>query len=181
MLERTHSLRLVNTPVPEPAVVNLDQAFRLFAPQIASTALRILGRPDEADDLVQDVFLAARRSVERIRHPGAIRAWLMTATIRLARHRLRVRRLRGFFHLDEEADYRQLADGGASPFHRALLASIYQVLDKLPVEQRIAWILRHVEGEELEQVALMCGCSLATVKRRIASAHARIEETFRHE
>jgi RNA polymerase sigma-70 factor, ECF subfamily len=170
----------VTPAAADGSVVDLDQAFRQFAPLIASTALRILGRPDQVDDLVQDVFLDARRSLTKIRNPGAIRAWLMTATIRLARHRLRRRRLRGFLHLDELADYQQLADGGASPFHRALLASVYRQLDRLPVEQRIAWILRHVEGEELEQVALMCGCALATAKRRIASAHARIEEIFRH-
>jgi RNA polymerase sigma-70 factor (ECF subfamily) len=38
----------------------------------------------------------------------------------------------------------------------------------------VAWLLRHVEGERLQDVALACGCSLATAKRRIASAQAAL-------
>jgi RNA polymerase sigma-70 factor (ECF subfamily) len=43
------------------------------------------------------------------------------------------------------------------------------------VEQRLAWTLRHIEGERLEDVAARCGCSLATAKRRIAAAHAHLQ------
>jgi RNA polymerase sigma-70 factor (ECF subfamily) len=43
------------------------------------------------------------------------------------------------------------------------------------VEHRVAWTLRYVEGEKLERVAEHCGCSLATAKRRIAAAHAKIQ------
>ena len=45
----------------------------------------------------------------------------------------------------------------------------------MDVDQRLAWSLRYVEGEKLEQVAEHCGCSLATAKRRISAAHARIQ------
>jgi RNA polymerase sigma-70 factor (ECF subfamily) len=54
------------------------------------------------------------------------------------------------------------------------LAKVYAVLDALPSDERVAWSLRHVEGERLERVAELCGCSLATAKRRIAAAHQRI-------
>jgi RNA polymerase sigma-70 factor (ECF subfamily) len=37
-------------------------------------------------------------------------------------------------------------------------------------------MLRHVEGYRLEEVADACGCSLATVKRRIANADARVRQ-----
>ena len=41
---------------------------------------------------------------------------------------------------------------------------------------RVAWTLNYVEGETLEEVARLCGCSLATAKRRIAAAQRFIEE-----
>jgi RNA polymerase sigma-70 factor (ECF subfamily) len=172
-------LKLVVPPSGvEEGMLDLDQAFRRFAPLVASVALRITGRPHEVDDLVQDIFLDARRSVERIRRPAAIRAWLMTATVRLARRRLRRRRLWVFLGIDELPAYEALADRAASPFHRAFLAEVYRILDCLPVDDRVAWILRHVQGEELEQVARLCGCSLATSKRRIVRAQQRIDEAF---
>src|SRR5689334_19407861 len=157
-------------------IVDLDQAFRRFGPAIANVALRILGRPSEAEDVVQDVFLDARRSIDRIRRPGAIRAWLMTATVRLARHRLRLRRLRRFLQLDEAPEYSLVAADAPSPFDRAFMAKVYRTLDEVSVNHRVAWTLRYIEGEELKSVAILCGCSLATAKRWIGQAHARIEE-----
>jgi RNA polymerase sigma-70 factor (ECF subfamily) len=55
------------------------------------------------------------------------------------------------------------------------------VLDELPAKERIAWVLRHLEGEQLEDVARIVGCSLATVKRRIAAAHETVKEMMGHE
>ena len=67
---------------------------------------------------------------------------------------------------------------GVTAEQRALLARIYRTLDEIDDRSRIAWILRHVEGERLEDVADACGCSLATAKRRIAAAQARLVEVF---
>jgi RNA polymerase sigma-70 factor (ECF subfamily) len=52
------------------------------------------------------------------------------------------------------------------------------VLDRLPVNERLAWSLRHIEGEQLESVAVLCGCSLATAKRRIAAAQQAVERSL---
>jgi RNA polymerase sigma-70 factor (ECF subfamily) len=57
-----------------------------------------------------------------------------------------------------------------------LLTRMYRALDGLPVNQRLAWSLRHIEGERLETVALLCHCSLATAKRRIVAAQKVISE-----
>lgn len=52
-------LRLVSGEPVARTESALDQAFRAHAAHVASVALRILGRSDEADDLVQDVFMKA--------------------------------------------------------------------------------------------------------------------------
>jgi RNA polymerase sigma-70 factor (ECF subfamily) len=87
---------------------------------------------------------------------------------------LRKRKLRAFVGLDSGAAL-ELRDRGISPERRALLSRVYQVLEQIPVEHRLAWTLRYVEGEKLEEVAERCGCSLATAKRRIAAAQSRLE------
>jgi urease subunit alpha len=58
----------------------------------------------------------------------------------------------------------------------AALAMMHRALDEMPVNQRLAWSLRHIEGERLETVALLCHCSLATAKRRIVAAQKLISE-----
>jgi len=50
------------------------------------------------------------------------------------------------------------------------------VLDELPVDDRMAFALHLIEGETVERIAELCGCSLATAKRRVARAQRAIEE-----
>jgi RNA polymerase sigma-70 factor (ECF subfamily) len=161
--------------------IDLDEAFRRYAPLVASISFRILGTHQDVEDVVQDVFLEARRWISRINDPGALKAWLTTVAARTARRRLRTRKLRMMLHFGDAPEYLELADAGASPRQRALLAEIYRVLDRLPVEERFAWTLRLVEGQSLPEVAQHCGCSLATVKRRIASAQRAISEALADE
>ncbi len=172
-------LRLIpgeGSAASEPEAGDLDSLFRKYAPYVAAIGLRILGRKDEVDDLVQDVFVEAQRGIEQLREPAAAKGWLATVAVRIATRRLRRRRLRGFVGLDEGADYSRLVASSASPAERALLAEVYRVLDRLPAEQRVAWTLRYVEGEELKRVGELCGCSLATVKRRVAAAHEVVRQ-----
>jgi len=157
---------------------SLEQAFRSHGHYVVAVATRLLGRNEEVDDLVQDVFLTAMRDLPSLRDPASLRSWLAAIAARKAHDRLRRRRLRSFLSLDSVPNYDQLADDAASPEQRALLARVYTVLDKVPVKERIAWTLRHVEGQQLEEVAGICGCSLATAKRRISAAQERIERAF---
>jgi RNA polymerase sigma-70 factor, ECF subfamily len=158
------------------APIELAQFFERYAPYVARIGHRLLGRDDEVDDLIQDVFLAAHRGIRRLREVEAVKGWLATVAVRQCRRRLRARRARSFLHLDASPEYMNLADERASPEQRALLANVYRLLDRLPANQRIAWTLRYVEGEQLERIAQMCGCSLATAKRRIRAAQQAIEQ-----
>jgi len=151
------------------------ELFERFAPYVARIGLRLLGRESDVDDLIQDVFIAAMRQRHQVRAPEAFRSWLAIIAVRTARRYLRKRKLRALVGIDTLAPTLELRDSGMSPERRALLQRVYQVLDKIPVDQRIAWTLRYVEGEKLEEVAERCGCSLATAKRRIAAAHGRLE------
>ena len=170
-----------------PAALDFETVFRGYGRYVAAVALRILGRDDDIDDLVQEVFLSAIKGLGAVRDADALRGWLRTITVRKARDRLRHRRFWSFLGMglgigcDSARAYDEIAAPGSSGEQRALLARVYRLLDELPVEQRLAWTLRHVEGEPLEEVARLCACSLATAKRRIASAHQAIERMLGHE
>jgi RNA polymerase sigma-70 factor (ECF subfamily) len=159
----------------DSAVPAIDLAYRRYARYVAAVALRLLGRDDEIDDVVQEVFLAALRGLGQLRDAQAVKGWLATVAVRIAGRRLRRRRLRAMVGLDGARDYERLAAPGAPADDRALIAHVYRLLDELPVKERLAWTLRHVEGEPLEAVARLCNCSLATAKRRVAAAQAAID------
>lgn len=173
------SQRITPEPPETPiALLDLDALFRRYSSYVAAVAHRLLGRDEEVDDTIQEVFLVAVKSLKTVRDPGAIRGWLARITVRTARQRLRKRRMRQFLGLESPVAYENVSDTGANGEDRALLARVYRVLDAMPANQRIAWSLRYIEGEPLENVATLSGCSLATAKRRIAAAARVIEETF---
>lgn len=162
-------------PRAAPADGSLDAVFRRYAPYVARISLRLLGRREEVEDVVQDVFVDAVKGLGQIRDPDAVKGWLAAVTVRIVSRRIKVRRLKRLLRLDAAPHYDRIEAPGASPEQRALLANVYNVLNEVEVDARTAWILRYVEGERLESVAATCGCSLATAKRRIAAAQRRLD------
>lgn len=163
-------------PAPQLAGVTaeIDHAFRMYAPDVATRGLAMLGSAEEADDLVQDVFMRAFRAIGDMTDPAALRAWLMTIAVREALRRLKKRRLSRLWFGAEDLDFEALADPSASQEIKLQTGRLFRVLDRLPAELRIAWVLRHLEQETTETVARECGWSLSTTKRRLAAAHERV-------
>jgi RNA polymerase sigma-70 factor, ECF subfamily len=142
--------------------------FERYSHYVATIAFRLLGRNDEVDDVVQDVFLQVHRRLSTIR-PDAVRGWLAVVTVRATRRRLRRRwlwRTLGMENITEE-----LPDPDASPEQRAHVLSVGRLLDKMPADNRIAWLLKQVEGKTIEETANLCGCSVSTAQRRLRAAH----------
>lgn len=146
---------------------------------VARLAYRLMGRDDDVEDVVQDVFCDLLRQYQRLTDRDALKGWLATVAVRAVRKRLRRRRLRVRLGLDAEVDYETVPAVGASPESRAFLTALYKRLAKLPTDQRLAWSLRHLEDESLETVAARCEVSLATAKRKIAAAHAFLTEELK--
>lgn len=158
-------------PVPPPVTeLTLDAVFRAHSGYVAGVAIRLLGRDDEVDDLVQDVFLEAGKRLDSIRDTAALRGWLATITVRLAVRKLRWRRLRSVFWSADDVDYESIASEAASAEERLLLARVYRALESLSAEERVAWSLRFLERRQLNDIAVAMSLSVATVKRRIDSA-----------
>lgn len=148
--------------------------YERYAPYVGALASRMLGRAAEVEDVVQEVFAAALRSLARRDNEHEIKGWLGKVTVRRCIRQLRLRRLWAVVDLAASPSYDALPAREATPEERALVIEVYRALDRIPARLRVAWTLHHVEGENLPRTAELCGCSLATVKRRIAEAHARL-------
>jgi RNA polymerase sigma-70 factor (ECF subfamily) len=149
----------------------------------------LLESNSDVDDVVQDTFLAALSGLEGLREPAAFRGWLLRIAINTSRRSIRKRRFLRGLGLDrgaEAAVLESFADEGVGPEARAELVALDRVLSRMPSDQRIAWILRYVEGHTVRDVSRLCQSSLATTKRRLARANSRLakvvdeEVLFRH-
>lgn len=150
-----------------------EAIFRRHARTLLKTAGHLLRDPDEAEDVVQESFVIALSEIEGLRRPEALLGWLKQITVRQVHRRFRRQKLLRLLGMGPAAaEAEQVAGGGLSPEQRGELALLERVVDQLSPEDRAAWILRSVEGEALADVARLCGCSLATAKRRIARTEA---------
>jgi RNA polymerase sigma-70 factor (ECF subfamily) len=164
-------------PGAEPGVpVDIDELFQLYAADVAARGLSMLGNPDEADDLVQDVFLRAFRALGSLAEPRLARPWLMAIAVREALRRLKKRRLSRLWLAGADFDFEQLAAPTAAPDVKLQVGRLFRALDALSPELRIAWVLRYLEAETTEAVAEQCGWSLSTTKRRIAAAQQTLSK-----
>jgi len=179
MLPKSHlSLVPGTADISRREPVTFEVLFSRYSAYVAGLASRLLGSGDsDLDDVVQDVFWLASRRIAKIPDLIQARGWLATVTTRVVKRKLLRRRFRALFHASPGSG--DVPARGATAEEHAVLARLYEVLEGLPTDQRLAWSLRHLEGEPLDAVAAACGCSLATAKRRVAAAKSVIDEVFR--
>jgi RNA polymerase sigma-70 factor (ECF subfamily) len=155
--------------------------FSAYGEYVRRVLMRVMGPDPEIGDLAQDVFIAALESIHKLAQPGALRGWLAQIAVFHARHCLRGRKqwsiLRFFAPENLPPGRAREVDFEASEALRAT----YRVLSSLPVDERIAFSLRFVEGMNLTDVAAACRVSLATAKRRLSRAEARFAQLARGE
>ncbi len=155
--------------------------FHEYVPLVERIVGRVLGVDAELPDVTQDVFVRALGSVHRLRDPQALTDWLMQIAICTATDCVRRRQRRRWLRFVDPAELETPEPTGVDHPAREALSVTYRILDRFPIEERTVFVLRFMEGYGLEQVALSCGCSLATAKRRLQRASARFQNLARRE
>jgi RNA polymerase sigma-70 factor (ECF subfamily) len=151
--------------------------------QVYSVCLRMLGSPQPAEDATQETFIAAFRAVSRFRG-GSLRAWLLRIAANACYDELRRRRSRPQVSLEPRAGEERPAAELAAPDEpleeraeqQELARCIQRGLASLPADQRLAVILRDVQGLAYDEVAEATGVSLGTVKSRISRGRAALRD-----
>ena len=149
-------------------------AYRRFAPRIFGIVQRSLGIGGDAEDLTQDIFLRVFARVHTLRDPDAFSSFVLSVALRVIKWQLRQRRVRQILRLTDNGIVPEIAVPGLDSEARQALTRLYQFLDTLPVEERTVFVLRQIEGMDLQDIAAAIGMSLATVKRRLSRARERL-------
>ena len=132
---------------------------------------RLVG-PEAAEDLAQEVFIRAFRSLGDFKGESSFYTWLYKIALNLCRNHYRTKSRRPAGEaLDENSAGSPLEVAEASPeeavFRREFWAVLRRELDGLPAEQREAVVLCDLEGMSYEEMADMTGVPIGTVRSRI--------------
>lgn len=142
-----------------------------FTARVERVITRITGDVSaDLDDRVQETFVRVLERVHLIRDADSLPAFVTRVAVNVARESLRARRRRRWLSFFGPADVPEAAAPVASDDVRGAYLAFYRVVDTLGEDERIVFVLRHVEGMELREVGEVVGLSLATVKRRLAEA-----------
>lgn len=133
----------------------------------------LLGPDPEHDDIVQRVFSIALEKLDGLRERSALRPWLVAIAANTTRDELRRRRRWRWLNLTGSDDTTEVAAPGEDLEGRALLRRFYATVHGLPPDDRIVFLFRYVDERPLADIAEICACSVATVKRRLRRANDR--------
>jgi RNA polymerase sigma-70 factor (ECF subfamily) len=152
-----------------------------YAPRVLGLTTRILGDRDEAEDVLQEVFLQVWRAPRQFDPSrGAALTWLLVLARSRAIDRLRSLRRRGRDrHVDVAAAGLASAqdvehDAGAAQEGSA----VRQALAGLPSEQRRALELAYFDGYTQTEIAELTGAPLGTVKTRLRQGMMKLRDAF---
>lgn len=125
-----------------------------------------LGSAGEADDLMQETYLRAVRSIDGYRGDAAVLTWLLAIARRVCaddvRARVRRRRLQARLELDHREEAAELPE------------RIVDLLLALDPERREAFALTQLYGFSYEEAAAVAGCAVGTIRSRVARARVEL-------
>ena len=152
-------------------------------------SLHLLGDRQEALDLSQEVFLRVFRMLPQFRGQSTLKTWIYRIVVTQASNRQRWwrrRRRAQQVALEEHvAAHGELRDfRGDSMPDRALQRSetagrVWNALNRLPFDQRVAIVLREIDGLSYEEIAGSIGVAVGTVKSRLARARLSLRASLR--
>ena len=169
-----------------------DEIFETYSAMVFHLTYRILGDREEALDVSQEVFLTVFRKMGRFRGDASLKTWIYRIAVNRAANRFRwwnCLRRRGTVSLDEhlsrDKDFvlsQTLEASGDSPeeslLQRERRAELQRSLLRLPLNQRVAVVMRDLDGMSYEEIADAMQVSLGTVKSRISRGRDELKSSL---
>lgn len=138
-----------------------DQVWRLCA---------VLVDTQSADDLAQESFARAVRSLPRFRRESSVRTWLLSIARHVCFDELRGRSRRRGYHAPLDPSLEPVViDAGEE-------VEVADLIGRLAPERREAFVLTQVLGLSYKEAARVCECPIGTVRSRVARARADLVE-----
>jgi RNA polymerase sigma-70 factor (ECF subfamily) len=156
---------------------------KTFQAKVFSIALRISARAEDAQDITQETFLRAYRSLSGFDTGRKFESWLARITVHCAYDHIGERgqggvSLDALFESNPGMWQVEAQDAGPEGLaqRRQRLEALFRGIQVLPARQRDAFVLKDLEGYETPDVAEILSCDEATVRRHLVEARKKLRE-----
>ncbi|MCP3425378.1 sigma-70 family RNA polymerase sigma factor [Rothia sp. AR01] len=181
-MEETELVTLVSR-AQDGDLACFERLVERFEDRVFRLAYRMVGNRHDAEDIVQETFVGAWEKLEGLRHPEAFPTWLYRLSANRCRDALRRRSACAADSMDGELMDEMIAlpaPPGADPERRAegaaSMDALARLLQSLPAEQRLCWVLREMQGLGYRDIAEAAGTSETVVRGRLARARRTLAQ-----
>ena len=159
---------------------SFNQLVERYQGRVYNLTLRMLGTPQDAEDVTQETFVLAWKAIHSFKG-GTFRTWLFRIASNACTDLLRSRQRRKADSSDSlSAEYNSLPSSTESPeeyiLREELSRLINQNLLSLPEERRLVLILADLQGFSYEEIAQITNSSIGTVKSRLSRGRANLRD-----
>lgn len=162
----------------------IEMFVRQYEASVFRLALSVLGDPAEANEITQETFIAALRSLRSYQERQSLRAWLYTIALNRSRSQLRKRKVLERLRTSLAATFRLETHKQATPEETALRdeqgSEVWKALAELDERQRLVVILRYFHELPTAEIAAILSISEGTVHSRLHSAREKLRAALNH-
>ena len=157
-----------------------------YRKRILGTITRLIARPEDVEDVAQEVFLRLYFSLDQLRTAEVFEPWLYRLTVNAAYDYLRKQRRRQEFRMSDLSEQQvMLADAAAGGkvehderYHQGVRESVDALLSTVPEADRILLMLKEVEGLSLKELEKVYKVNENALKVRLFRARQRVLKAF---
>ena len=162
----------------------IEMFVRQYEASVFRLALSILGDPAEANEITQETFIAALRSLRSYQERQSLRAWLYTIALNRSRSQLRKRKVLERLKTSLAASFRIENQKQPTPEETILRGeqgkAVWEALAQLDERHRLVVILRYFHELPTAEIATILSISEGTVHSRLHSAREKLRTALNH-
>jgi RNA polymerase sigma-70 factor (ECF subfamily) len=166
-----------------------NQVLQAYRKRILGTIARLIGKPEDVEDVGQEVFLRLYYSLDQLRTPEVFEPWLYRLTVNAAYDYLRRQRRRHESRMSDLSEQQvMMADasaGGKQSKEDArrtrVREQVQSLLDKVSTEDRVLLMLKEVEGLSLKELEKIYKVNENALKVRLFRARQRVLKAYESE
>jgi len=154
--------------------------------KVFNIAYRMIGNYDDANELAQEVFIKAFRSIKNFKGDSLFSTWIYKITANVCLDELRKRKNKNILSLDQDIELndgdvkRQISDNAPSPDmeveSKEIKTIVNESIQQLPDDYKSVIILRDIQGFSYDEISKIVNCPEGTVKSRLNRARQALKK-----